>query len=227
MSAPEFGGCASCDGRCCRRYIVPLTCSDVHVISRALALAPEQFTMLVPEAGDEANGIRLSAGGPSFSMVLEKRDPASEQPPCVFLMELPDGTGRCGVYAHRPRVCRTFPAVLRHGGVSIRPDVVCPAGSWNLARMDLPSWRTELLRCEVEQALHRIVVARWNRTVDAGGKDREPVEFFRFAMELGDRLEALRGRRSADESLDGPARAALLDEAAAVVGAAGGPGRTS
>ncbi|MBO0687427.1 MAG: YkgJ family cysteine cluster protein [Candidatus Dormibacteraeota bacterium] len=183
----EFGGCLDCDGRCCRRYLVPLTCSDVHLVSRALALSPEQFVTLVPQAEEEPAGIRLSAAAPPFAMVLQRREPISEHPPCIFLMELPGGTARCGVYAHRPRVCRTFPARLRQDGMEIQSEIPCSAGSWKLARMDLPRWRNELIRSEMEQALHRIVVARWNAAL--GGADATPADFFRFAMALCDRLE--------------------------------------
>jgi Fe-S-cluster containining protein len=188
MSAPRFGGCDACEGRCCRQYIVPVTCADVHGISRALALAPERFALLVPDPDDEAAGIRLAAGGPAFTIILDKRDPITERPPCVFLMELSDGTGRCGIYRHRPRVCRTFPAVLRDGGTAILPDIPCSEDSWN---MDQPWWRVELLRGEREQALHRMVVAAWNGAVDAdAATERTPADFFRFAMEMCDRQGA-------------------------------------
>lgn len=187
MSTPEFGGCATCEGRCCRRYLVPVTCSDVHAIARALGLAPERFAALVPDAGSEEAGIRLTADGPGFSIVLERRESA-----CVFLMELPDGGGRCGVYANRPLLCRTFPAALREGRVILLEDIPCAPGSWGTARMDDPSWRTALLRHEREQRLHRDVVAAWNASVEAGdqGPSPAPADFFRFAMERCDRLVA-------------------------------------
>ncbi|MBO0687403.1 MAG: YkgJ family cysteine cluster protein [Candidatus Dormibacteraeota bacterium] len=230
---PEFGGCADCNGRCCQ-YLVPLTCSDVQVVSRALALAPEQFVTLLPQAEEEPAGIRLSAGEPPFTMVLEQREPINEQPRCIFLLELPDGTARCGVYAHRPRLCRTFPASLQQGGVAVRSEIPCSAGSWNLARMDLPWWRTELIRSEMEQAFHEIVVARWNATL--GGADATPSDFFRFATAACDRLETMVAstgedlRRSVlDWSRDQPERSwdtapawvEFLQEAAQVVRTAG------
>jgi Fe-S-cluster containining protein len=208
MSGQGFGGCGACEGRCCRQYIVPVTCADVHGISRALALAPEQFALLVPESEQEPAGIRLAAGGPTFTIILDKREPMTERPPCVFLMEFPDGTGRCGIYRHRPRACRTFPAALRDGGLAILPDIPCTTDSWDLGSMDQPWWRTELLHGETEQALHRIVVAGWNGAVDAA-TERTPSDFFRFAMETCDRLDAMRSRCTPEE---------LLERAAGVVG---------
>jgi Fe-S-cluster containining protein len=192
MSASGFGGCGTCGGRCCRQYVVPVTCSDVHAISRELAIAPEQFALLVPQAEEEPAGIRLAAGGPTLTIVLDKREPMNEQPPCVFLMEFPDGTGRCGIYRHRPRVCRTFPAVLHDGRVALQPDIICAAGSWGPASMDQPEWRLELDRAEVEQALHRTVVAAWNDSVPAGAAtERTPADFFRFVMDACDRYDSL------------------------------------
>jgi Fe-S-cluster containining protein len=190
MSASGFGGCGTCEGRCCRQYVVPVTCSDVHAVSRALALAPERFALLVPQPEEEPAGIRLAAGGPTFTIILDKREPASERPPCVFLMEFSDGTGRCGIYPHRPRVCRTFPAAFHDGRVALQPEIICAAGSWNPASMEQPEWRTELLCGEMEQALHRTVVAAWNESVDAGAPtEQTPADFFRFAMDACDRQE--------------------------------------
>lgn len=234
MTDCGFGGCATCEGRCCRQYVVPVTCLDVHDLSRALALAPEQFAALVSDPETETDGIKLQAGGPGLSLVLHRHQHADDRQSCVFLVELPDGTGRCGVYAHRPSVCRTYPTAFHHGSVAIRPDVMCPKGSWNLAAMDLPSWRLGLLAFEMNHALHRIVVARWNELVDAGhSKHPTAAGFFRFAMGACDELHDLRasyppgalnrvvhgwGRLPSDEAHGVPEWVGLLHRAAELVG---------
>ena len=48
---------------------------------------------------------------------------------CVFWMPFGETSGRCGIYAHRPQVCRTYPATLVDGEVARRDDVLCPAGA--------------------------------------------------------------------------------------------------
>lgn len=185
MDAPEFGGCATCEGRCCREYLVPLTCLDVHRLARALALPPERFALLVPD--DEPSSIRLTAGGPGFAIVLDKREPQRDRASCVFLMELADGTGRCGVYADRPRACRTFPTTLERGALALMPGIVCGPGSWDLSRMDVAAWRDAHSAAETEQKLHQAVVAAWNASL--GPADAHaPSDFFRFALERCERI---------------------------------------
>jgi Fe-S-cluster containining protein len=172
-----FGGCTGCEGRCCRQYLVPLTCLDVHALSRALALAPERFAELVPDA--DPDGIRFEPGGETFSIVLVRRDPAAERPPCVFLMELPGGAARCGVYADRPLACRAFPMTPSAGGVAVLPGVPCPPGSWERA---VHAWAPTLRRAASEAEAHRRIVASWNARVDAGTAEATPSGFFGHAM---------------------------------------------
>jgi hypothetical protein len=97
------------------------------------------------------------------------------------------------VYADRPLVCSTFPAYFHRGSVDIRTDVLCPPGSWRLGTMDLPDWRHDLLRMEMEQSLHRVVVAHWNEHVvrDVAGAADEDA-FFDFLLAAYDGIDALR-----------------------------------
>ena len=190
-----FGGCADCEGRCCRQYLVPLTCFDVHALARALVLHPEQFAELVPDA--DPDGIRLEPGGPTFSIVLARRDPAAERPPCVFLMELPGGAARCGVYADRPLACRAFPMTPSAGGAAVLPDIPCPAGSWEPDALDPSGWSPTLRRAASEGEAHRRVVASWNKRVDAGTGAASPSGFFEFAIAACDRSPIRRAARPA------------------------------
>lgn len=183
--APEtgFGGCTGCEGRCCRQYLVPLTCLDVHALSRALALDPERFAELVPD--DDPDGIRFEPVGQTFSIALARPDAAAERPPCVFLMELPGGAARCGVYADRPLACRAFPMTAAAGGVAVLPGIPCPAGSWERAALD--GWSPTLRRAAEEAEAHRRIVAAWNARVDAGTAGAAtPSAFFDHAMAAGD-----------------------------------------
>ena len=116
---------------------------------------------------------------------------------------LADGQGRCGIYPHRPLVCRTYPARLHHGSVDVRDDAMCPPGAWNISGMDLPAWRMSLLRMELEWALYARVVERWNAFVASGPAAAAyalPV-YCGYLMNVYARLEAARGEPAEAEAL--------------------------
>ena len=107
-----FGGCATCAGECCRRYVVPVSVADVRAIVQATALHPAEFLALRAVApAVPVPGFRLEPGGPEAMVVLDRRAGGA----CTFLLELPGGHARCGAYGHRPLACRAFPTTLRHG----------------------------------------------------------------------------------------------------------------
>lgn len=180
MTGGAFGGCATCVGQCCRRYLVPVTAADVGRIVAATALHPAEFLALHEVTGGR-RGFRLDPAGPPHLLVLDQREAPDQS--CVFLMELPGGHGRCGAYAARPLACRTFPMVLRHGTAALRPDTPCGPTGWNLAAMDLSARRRQLREQAAAWGVHARVVAEWNAMVDAGGAPRSPAQLFRFLLE--------------------------------------------
>src|SRR5258705_1554650 len=135
-----FGGCATCVGDCCRRYLVPITLADIHRIVEATALHPREFVQLVVHPVPPP-GFRLRPGGDEQFLMLDRRRTGA----CVFLMELSSGQARCGAYLHRPSACRTFPTSLRHGTPAVRTDVRCEPGAWCLATMALAGYREDLV----------------------------------------------------------------------------------
>ncbi len=161
----SFGGCAACAGECCRRYLVPLTATDVRSIAAATALHPREFVDL-REIALGVPGFRLVGGGPELHLVLDKRyagqDAAATGSPCIFLMELPNGKARCGIYAARPSACRTFPTTLVHGTAAVRPNIPCGQAAWNVGVMDLPRFRRDLKAQRVAWQSHAGLAADWN-----------------------------------------------------------------
>lgn len=148
----------------------------------------------MPPGGD---GVRLVMDGPLLSRVLDKKQRAAERAPCVFLLELRPGLARCGVYAHRPVVCAAFPFAFHHGSIAPRNNALCGTDAWNLAALDLPALRAQVLRAELEWAVHRVVVARWNERVGKavdGGQPRlfSPTELFDYVLDLYARIAQVR-----------------------------------
>ncbi len=201
MLAQNFSGCESCNGRCCHHYLVPVTGYDAWFIASELHLSMEQFLILSLEQERAPTGFQLDRTGATYILTLNTQQSTQDQKPCIFLLTLPYEYSRCSIYSHRPLVCQTFPAMLHHGSVDIREDVVCPKGAWNLATMNLPAWRLNLLRMEMETAIYRLVVRQWNECVEEASLDisYSPLQYFAYLMNAYSRLETLRHSKSKDE----------------------------
>jgi Fe-S-cluster containining protein len=157
--APATSPCARCTEGCCREYLVTVTGLDVFRIARGLGLAPLQFAVIVPRVREYVEGFRLGAGDERFQLALDKQHDGW----CVFWMAFGETAGRCGIYAHRPQVCRTYPATLVDGEVARRDDVLCPTGSWGPGSvLASPAWRRRAERQFAELELDAIVNRRWN-----------------------------------------------------------------
>jgi Fe-S-cluster containining protein len=186
--------CEGCNGRCCYHYFVPVTGYDAWIIASNLHLSMERFLVFLPEPERTAAGFQLDQTGTTHILALNKQPTARKKKPCIFLLTLPGGYARCSIYPHRPLVCQTFPAMLHRGAVTIREDRVCRDGAWNIAAMDLPTWRLRCLRLEMETAVYRLVVQQWNECVATGRPDatNSIFQYFAYLMNVYSRLEKLR-----------------------------------
>ena len=189
------GPCASCRKRCCSEYTVSITGYDAWFLAKELHLPLESFLVHFPVGEGHARGFVLEPGGPSFEIALDKQGEYRKGNPCVFWLELPNGGGRCGVYAQRPRVCQTYPTYQLQDTVVLRDDVLCPSGAWNLTGMALPVFRRRLSHFRMERDIYAYFVDRWNRHVERGGRARGLGEYFVALLNVYDELA-----RSAAES---------------------------
>lgn len=179
-SGGNLAGCATCAGRCCRQYRVEVTVADVRTLAAGTGLAPADFVVLAERRDSAHSGFRLEPGGKVFELDLIR---ARSSGACVFLMEIDEGIARCGVYPHRPLVCRNFPATVRNGAIGVREEVACGPDSWNLAAMDLTTYRRDLTRSEVAWAEHWRVVSAWNARVAADpAVTYAPADLFEFLL---------------------------------------------
>ncbi|MCX2923762.1 YkgJ family cysteine cluster protein [Streptomyces sp. NEAU-W12] len=174
-SGANVAGCATCTGDCCRRYKVGVTAADMRRVAAGTALHPEEFITLLKDD----TGFKLVPEGPTLDLYLVRRP---ETGGCVFLMEIDSGKARCGVYAHRPLVCSNFPTTLERGAVGIRQDTVCGPDSWNLAAMELTTYRRDLERNREAWAEHRRLIRKWNAAVERGERERTARELYDFLL---------------------------------------------
>lgn len=164
MSA-AVGACLACEGRCCTTYIVPVTGVDVWRIVQAQRLPPGVFLQREPEDYPSSTGFLLRPGGSTYMIALRHQYDRHNERPCVFLMQLREGVQRCGIYAHRPLVCRTYPMHLRPAGIVPRDDMLCPPGSWVGITAQPGEWRERVIQQDEEWDRYAMVVQVWNRAV--------------------------------------------------------------
>lgn len=163
--------CASC-GTCCRTYIVPVCGQDVWRLARHLHVDPADFLVAWREEEPGPDRFRVEPDGPPYTLVLDKRAWSREQSACVFLLRLPNGQDRCGVYDHRPAACRAYPMLLLREAVALRDDPLCPPGAWPPDEPRRPAWREALQRARMGFDVYHLVVARWNARLASGGTAR-------------------------------------------------------
>ena len=160
-------------------------------ITTTLQVPPWSFCLPVPTEPHDSDGFVLSAGASPQRLALMRMPAESGEHPCVFLLRLPGGHGRCGLGPLRPIGCRAFPCVLADGEVRVRSDVLCTCRDWSLADVDLREQR-RLLEQEIEeQHVHAGMVAAWNAFARQLPED-EPAafeDFCRYLLDMHRQLE--------------------------------------
>ena len=179
--------CDTC-GDCCRSYLVPLCGHDVWSISRYLHLPPSKFAIAWQEEEPSVDGFRLERDGPLFSLVLDKRSWSRDRSPCIFLMRLPGGRDRCGIYDHRPVSCRAYPMLLVHDTIRLRDDSLCPPDAWPPDEPTKPGGRVAVEQAHHHFAVYQIVLSVWNQRVRAAETAHTLEDYYAYLLDAYDRV---------------------------------------
>jgi Fe-S-cluster containining protein len=187
--------CARCTEACCKEYLVTVTGLDVYRIARGLGLAPPQFAVTVPVQRPGVEGFRLGTADDRFQLALDKQRAGAYAGWCVFWMPFGETAGRCGIYAHRPQVCRTYPATLVDGEVARRSDVLCPPGSWGPgSTLVSDEWRRRVERQYAELEIDAVVNACWNKSETAAEAADDALDvYLTWILEVYEHLDAADG----------------------------------
>lgn len=168
-------GCATCTtSRCCVMFDPELTGADLVRLIDGVGLEARDIAQLKATRKDQAGPDAIHLGSDcAWDLRLRRtaalaghRGPGGARR-CGFLMDLthPDlaPASRCGVYAHRPLVCRLFPSDLTSFGVMVgTPEAVCPPQAWSQERADLPTLHTLHLVARRERERFRTFLTVWN-----------------------------------------------------------------
>ncbi len=187
------GSCLDCRGRCCRSHYVWVTGYDIWRISTAQRLPPESFVVVGQYGGEPSpHGFCLDPNQETHYLTLDKKGRYSRFQPCVFLIELANGEGKCGVYPHRPAVCHAYPLSLMHGDAYVTRSASCPPGSLSQLEINQPALRIAPRRAYLELDLYAQVVAHWNsRIAHSRGEVYTLNEYFGYILNVFDALAVL------------------------------------
>lgn len=154
--------CSTCHEACCRDYLVTVSGLDVYRICIGIGLSPGQFAR--PTAfGDPPSGFRVDTSDRRYRLSLDKQSAGGAAGWCVFWMPFESGLGRCGIYALRPGVCRSYPATMVDGEVALRPNIMCPEGAWGpTSGLFTQRWRAQVERQYAELEIDARVNLLWN-----------------------------------------------------------------
>lgn len=177
--------CAACKGgRCCVQYRVEILGSDLYRLVKGLTLAPQEFVYLARFAHgvDIPHPIFLSRERTPYQLCLQKKpakkskkpkpDSIKSTEPCIFLVEFDAFTKRCGVYPHRPMVCRTFPTTSTTFGIDVPQRDACPPRAWTIERVDIPTAHLLHTLARIERDIYIAFLEHWNTIADATPEDR-------------------------------------------------------
>lgn len=176
MSEWTFSNCSACSSMgCCIEYNVTIIGRDAYVIAGNCHLPVQAFTYYFEQHEPSSTGFKLAAGGPAHDFALAKRSEGTRDghSPCAFLMDLPEGIMRCGLYELRPHVCRTYPGTRYRGVVQFRRVAKCPASFYDISKVNIGRWGPLLTELRFEYDLYERFVAAWNARVESRGAGTE------------------------------------------------------
>jgi Fe-S-cluster containining protein len=144
------------------------------------------------QPGDHSDGFLLKADEKPHYLALDKKGHFHRYQPCVFLVDLANGSGKCGIYGSRPGACRVYPMTLTDGKMALHDSIVCNPGSWPEEEIRRPQWRAVLTQSYMEFDLYSEVVKRWNALVaHSPDKSFTLAEYLSYLMNVYASLNSL------------------------------------
>jgi len=186
--------CGNCPGHCCSENLINLCGYDAWLIATGLSVEPTSFLAFAQMGIDSPYHFRLDSSEEAYCLAMNMRQQPDGSRHCVFLMELPDGQTRCGIYDLRPIACRAYPLALTDEGVEVKPWAMCHHICIAPSGPDADLWQRELERHDMEFSIYALAVQTWNRNVMGQPRLRELNfrPFLGFLMDVYGRLEPAR-----------------------------------
>lgn len=204
--------CRACPGFCCSQNLINLCGYDVWAIATGLGIDPTSFLAFAQLEADSPYHFRLDSSELAFCLALNMKEwdqprlstpldgegfsveTPEAQRRCIFLMVLPNGQTRCGIYGLRPIACRAYPLALTDKGVEVKPWAMCHDICIAPSGPDADLHQRELESHDMEFSIYALIVGIWNRKVAAqpGVRKLDFRPFLGFLMDVYGRLEPAR-----------------------------------
>lgn len=186
--------CLSCAAHCCSQNLINICGYDTWLIANGLDVEPTAFLAFAQMEADSPYHFRLDSSEQAYCLALNMREQANGIRRCIFLMELPNGQTRCGIYSLRPIACRAYPLALIEDLVAVKPWAMCREGYPAPSNPDISIWQQELERHDMEFSIYALAVKIWNQKAMEQPVIRELDfrPFPDFLMDLYSRLEPAR-----------------------------------
>jgi Fe-S-cluster containining protein len=181
-------------GHCCSQNLINVCAYDVWLIATGLSLSPTSFLAFAQMEADSPHHFRLDGSDQAYCLALNMREQSDGSRRCIFLMELPNGQTRYGIYGLRPIACRAYPLALTEDGVAVKPWAMCRERYPSLSGSDVAIWQAEMERHDMEFSVYALAVETWNRKVmeQADTRELDFRPFLDFLMGVYGRLEPAR-----------------------------------
>jgi Fe-S-cluster containining protein len=194
-TAPVTVPCESCIAGCCRGFALVIEGFDAYRIGRGLGLPLIDFLSLRwMEEPDEDHCVILD-GRPDaekrFHRLMLQRIPdtnGEHTQRCMFLVTV-GARARCGIYEHRPIMCRTYPTWLKDGIIGTSGGKFCPPNVWTVESLDVPKFRARHQFRARQRVIYVHLVEAWNARVHALQEKRTAADFFRYLFSCYGELE--------------------------------------
>lgn len=207
--------CETCGISCCSEFTVYLNSADLFRFCRVLQINPQEAVRLVPLGKGNADyrEYAFSLGGPQTNLLALRRNRSygvlknnnrthgsraleRAQEPCVFLMRLAS-TGRCGIHASRPDVCRCYPFSFERRFIRQIPQSLCQE-AWDLDASGTEQFRDQYQEMKRHFFRYQALLDTWHAEIlpalmpfKQSAKDRLEA-FFRFLESREDAWETLK-----------------------------------
>lgn len=188
--------CDGCISGCCRGLNLVIDAFDAWRLGRDTGRAlPEFADLRWTDDPDEDYRVvldgRPAEEAPRRYRLLLRREVDPEgvfERRCVFLVT-EGGQGRCGVYASRPSMCRTYPTWLTTEGLRSEAGDFCPPGSWALETVDAPALELVIRFKRRQRLVSWRLMDRWTEMVLRNRERRSQQEFLAYVVIVLDLLE--------------------------------------
>ena len=174
--------CTSCGVRCCNRFAVPLTGSDLVRMLKKVDAPIDEFCEL-------ASAQKIENAPHSYVFIFENKKleeklltlKRRKNMYCIFSMH----SNGCTVWGAHPMVCRAYPFVAKEGGgIKVAKNFVCPR-QWKAGEFEEGQIVEIVKKMDEEIFEYNKIVRKWNAEF---ARKKDEKEFWKYLIKESERI---------------------------------------